>query len=326
MENSYCRWVLVFSVLALSPGSRGARCQLTPDFYHNTCPQLYYIVQHHVFAAMRAEMRMGASLLRLHFHDCFVNGCDASILLDGADGEKFAKPNLNSVRGYEVIDAIKADLESVCPEVVSCADIVALAASYGVLFSGGPYYNVLLGRKDGLVANQSGADNGLPSPFEPIDSIIQKFGAVGLNTTDVVVLSGAHTIGRARCALFRNRLSNFSTTDSVDPTLEASLADSLQSLCAGGDGNQTSALDVTSPYVFDNNYYKNLLMEKGLLSSDQGLFSSPEGVASTKDLVETYSNDSEQFFCNFVWSMIKMGNIPLTGSDGEIRKNCRVAN
>jgi len=326
MENSYCRWVLVCSVLALCLGSRGARCELTPNFYHSTCPQLYYIVRHHVFVAMRAEMRMGASLLRLHFHDCFVNGCDGSILLDGSDGEKFARPNLNSVRGYEVIDAIKADLERVCPEVVSCADIVALAASYGVLFSGGPYYNVLLGRKDGLVANHSGADNGLPSPFEPIDSIIQKFDDVGLNTTDVVVLSGAHTIGRARCALFSNRLSNFSTTESVDPTLEASLADSLESLCAGGDGNQTSALDVTSPYVFDNNYYKNLLTEKGLLSSDQGLFSSPEGVANTKDLVETYSSNSEQFFCDFVWSMIKMGNIPLTANDGEIRKNCRVAN
>jgi len=63
-----------------------------------------------------------------------MQGCDGSILLDGSDGEKFAQPNLNSVRGYEVIDAIKADLERVCPEVVSCADIVALAASYGVLF------------------------------------------------------------------------------------------------------------------------------------------------------------------------------------------------
>lgn len=324
MENSYCRWVLVCSVLALCLGSQAVRSQLTAGFYSKTCPQLYYIVQHHVFSAMRAEMRMGASLLRLHFHDCFVNGCDASILLDGADGEKFAKPNNNSVRGYEVIDAIKADLESVCPEVVSCADIVALAASYGVLFSGGPYYNVLLGRKDGLVANQSGANSGLPSPFEPIDKIIQKFGDVGLNTTDVVVLSGAHTIGQARCLLFSNRLSNFSATESVDPTLEASLADSLESLCAGGDGSQTSALDVSSPNRFDNNYYKNLLTEKGLLSSDQGLFSSPEGVASTKDLVETYSNNSEQFFCHFVQSMIKMGNIP--GSDGEVRKNCRVPN
>ncbi|KAF8646138.1 hypothetical protein HU200_065985 [Digitaria exilis] len=325
-HHSFSRLLLVFSVLALCLGNQGVRCQLSYGYYDSTCPQLYTIVQQHVFAAMRAEMRMGASLLRLHFHDCFVNGCDASILLDGSDGEKFARPNLNSVRGYEVIDAIKADLESNCPEVVSCADIVALAASYGVLFSGGPYWDVPLGRMDGLVANQSGANNGLPAPFEPIDSIIQKFDAVGLNTTDVVVLSGAHTIGRARCVSFSNRLSNFSETDSVDPTLDASLAESLQSLCAGGDGNQTTALDVSSPDMFDNNYYKNLLVQKGLLSSDQGLFSSPEGVANTKDLVQTYGDDGEQFFYDFVWSMNKMGSIPLAGSEGEIRKNCRVVN
>jgi hypothetical protein len=40
------------------------------------------------------------------------------------------------------------------------------------------------------VANQVGADNGLPSAFEPISSIVQKFSDVGLDTTDVVVLSG----------------------------------------------------------------------------------------------------------------------------------------
>ncbi|CAN6305494.1 unnamed protein product [Urochloa humidicola] len=329
MEHAYSRLLLVFSVLALCLGDQGMRCELTYDYYDESCPHLYTIVQQHVFIAMRAEMRMGASLLRLHFHDCF--GCDGSILLDGSDGEKFAQPNLNSVREYEVIDAIKADLESLCPEVVSCADIVALAASYGVLFSRGPYWDVLLGRKKGLVANQSGADNGLPAPFEPIDSIIQKFKAVGLNTADVVVLSAAHTIGRARCALFSNRLSNFSTTDSVDPTLDASLADSLQSLRAGGDGrgdgNQTTDLDISSADVFDSNYYENLLAQKGgLLSSDQGLFSSPEGIANTKDLVQTYSDNNDQFFYDFAWSMIKMGSIPLTGSDGEICKNCRVVN
>jgi len=60
-------------------------------------------------------------------------GCDGSILLDGNNTEKLAAPNLNSARGFEVVDAIKADLEKACPGVVSCADILAIAAKYGVL-------------------------------------------------------------------------------------------------------------------------------------------------------------------------------------------------
>ncbi|WOK97531.1 hypothetical protein Cni_G06239 [Canna indica] len=194
--------------------------------------------------------------------------------------------------------------------------------------SGGPSWRVPLGRRDGLVANQTGANSNLPSPFEPNHSIIAKFAAVGLNTTDVVALSGGHTIGLARCALFASRLFNFSATSSVDPTLDASMAADLVSLCSSSsDGNATAALDRNSTYAFDNHYFKNLLIQKGLLSSDQGLFSSDEGKAATKDLVVTYSNDNQAFFGDFACAMTKMGNIsPLTGSAGEIRKNCRVVN
>ncbi|MCL7023729.1 hypothetical protein MKW94_007701, partial [Papaver nudicaule] len=62
-------------------------------------------------------------------------GCDASILLDDTktfEGEKNALPNRNSVRGYELIDDIKADVERECPLTVSCVDILALAASEAV--------------------------------------------------------------------------------------------------------------------------------------------------------------------------------------------------
>lgn len=50
------------------------------------------------------------------------HGCDASLLLDDTDdtkGEKTAAPNLNSLRRFEVIDAVKTDHEAVCPETVS---------------------------------------------------------------------------------------------------------------------------------------------------------------------------------------------------------------
>ncbi|OVA13079.1 Plant peroxidase [Macleaya cordata] len=270
-------------------------------------------------------MRMAASLVRLHFHDCFVNGCDASVLLDGSDGEKSAFPNVNSVRGFDVVDTIKKAVEDKCSGVVSCADILTIAARDSVLLSGGPTWKVPLGRRDGKVSNQTKANTALPSPFESVDQIIAKFVDVGLNLTDVVSLSGAHTIGLARCATFSARLFNFSGTGAPDTTLHTDMVSDLQTICPqNGDGNKTAVLDRNSTDLFDNHYFKNLLDKKGLLLSDQILFSSDSAINTTKSIVETYSNDSDRFFKDFANSMIKMGNIsPLTGSDGEIRKNCR---
>ncbi|XP_028092437.1 peroxidase 4-like [Camellia sinensis] len=293
--------------------------QLSTNFYSKTCPKLLDTAKSVVKYAVSKERRMGASLLRLHFHDCFVNGCDGSILLDDTSsftGEKTAGPNNNSVRGFNVIDDIKSKVEGICPGVVSCADIVAIAARDSVEVLGGPTWEVKLGRRDSKTASFSAANSGvIPPPFSTLNNLINRFQAVGLSTKDMVALSGAHTIGQARCLLFRTRIYN-------ETNIDSSFAKKKQGSCpfpSGSGDNNLAPLDLESPTVFDNEYYKNLINQKGLLHSDQILHNG----GSTDSLVEKYSQSSNTFNSDFTAAMVKMGDIsPLTGSEGEIRKKC----
>jgi len=63
-----------------------------------------------------------------------------------------------------------------------------------IVQSGGPSWSVLLGRRDSVTANQAGANTSIPSPFESLANITSKFSAVGLDTTDLVALSGITTM------------------------------------------------------------------------------------------------------------------------------------
>jgi peroxidase len=51
---------------------------------------------------------------------------------DGIDSEKDAGPNNGSLDGFSVVDDIKTAVENVCPGVVSCADILAIASQISV--------------------------------------------------------------------------------------------------------------------------------------------------------------------------------------------------
>ncbi|GLT74281.1 hypothetical protein SLA2020_460870 [Shorea laevis] len=299
-----------------------ASAQLSSNFYATTCPNALSIINKAVVSAVSNEARMGASLLRLHFHDCFVNGCDASILLDDTSnftGEKTAGPNNNSVRGFEVIDTIKSQLESSCPGVVSCADIVAVAARDSTVALSGPSWTVLLGRRDSTTASLSTANSDIPSPLLNLSGLITAFSNKGFSTKEMVALSGSHTIGQARCTVFRTRIYN-------ETNIDSNFAKSLQANCpstSGSGDNNLSPLDTTSPTSFDNAYFKNLQSQKGLLHSDQQLFSG----GSTNSQVNAYSSNAQTFKTDFANAMVKMGNLsPLTGSNGQIRKNCRKVN
>ncbi|KAL3830247.1 hypothetical protein ACJIZ3_019049 [Penstemon smallii] len=294
--------------------------QLSANFYSTSCPNLLTIIRTAVNAAVASEARMGASLLRLHFHDCFVNGCDASVLLDDTanfTGEKTAAPNANSLRGFDVIDTIKTQVERACPNVVSCADILTIAARDGTVALNGPSWALALGRRDSTTASLTAANNQIPGPNLNLPALITSFSNKGFTANELVALSGSHTIGQARCTTFRNRIYN-------EANINASFATTTRARCprTGGDNN-LSPLDIVSPIAFNNDYFGNLLTLRGLLHSDQQLFNN----GSTDAQVRAYSTNSAAFFNDFASAMIKMSNLsPLTGTNGQIRRNCRRTN
>lgn len=133
----------------------------------------------------------------------------------------------------------------------------------------------------------------------------------------MVVLSGAHTIGLAACVTFRTRIYN-------DTNIDHTFAAKRQETCplTGGNGN-LAPLDIITPRIFDNSYYKNLMLKKGLIHSDQAIFDG----GSTDNLVLKYSRNQQTFFNDFKTSMINMSNLkPDSGTPLELRKNCRVVN
>ncbi|XP_002992167.2 peroxidase P7 [Selaginella moellendorffii] len=309
-------FVLVL-LLALHGSALGQT--LSSSFYRSSCPNLTTIVRAAVQQAVQAEARIAASFVRLHFHDCFVNGCDASILLDGANLEQNAFPNAGSARGFDIVDSIKSSVESSCPGVVSCADLLALIARDSVVALNGPSWTVVFGRRDSLTASQSAANSNLPPPTLNASALIASFQNQGLSTRDMVALSGAHTIGQAQCTTFKARLYGpFQRGDQMDQSFNTS----LQSSCPSSNGDTNlSPLDVQTPTSFDNRYFRNLQNRRGLLFSDQTLFSG--GQASTRNLVNSYALSQSTFFQDFGNAMVRMGNINvLTGSNGEIRRNC----
>ncbi|KAL6657189.1 hypothetical protein ACP70R_004969 [Stipagrostis hirtigluma subsp. patula] len=318
MASASCLGLLLVLAALASP----ALAQLSSTFYDTSCPNALSTIKSAVTSAVNSEPRMGASLLRLHFHDCFVDGCDGSVLL--ADngtfiGEQTAIPNNGSLRGFNVIDNIKSQVEAVCAQTVSCADILAVAARDSVVALGGPSWTVLLGRRDSLNASKDNAESDLPPPTFDLANLTQSFANKNLNLTDMIALSGAHTIGQAQCKSFRDHIYN---DTNINSTFAASLRGNCPSASGSGDGN-LAPLDATSATTFDNAYYTNLLSQKGLLHSDQQLFNGG-GADST---VQSFASNAAAFNSAFTAAMVKMGNIsPKTGTQGQIRLNCSRVN
>ncbi|XP_021725698.1 peroxidase 5-like [Chenopodium quinoa] len=319
---------IAFSILVILSLTGFLEAQLQRGFYMQSCPMAEFIIKNEVREAFFSDRGYAAGLVRLHFHDCFVRGCDGSVLLDSTPGntaEKDAPANNPSLRGFDVIDNAKAKIENMCPGVVSCADIVAYAARDAVEMAGGFGYDVYAGRRDGRISLESDIKKNLPPAFGDVDLLTKIFASKGLTQEEMVILSGAHTIGRAHCNSFTDRLYNFNSASGQDPSINAAYAAQLQRQCpsVNSDTSTVVPMDPISPFTADTAYYRNILNNRGLFASDQTLASD----AVTKDLVTQYARNPGLWGRKFADAMVAMGQIDvLTGVEGEIRINCRVVN
>nr|ACN60161.1 peroxidase [Tamarix hispida] len=296
---------------------------LSWSFYSSSCPKLEAIVRNHLKKVFDSDVGQAAGLLRLHFHDCFVQGCDGSVLLDGSasgPGEQSDIPNLTlRAEAFKIINDLRALVHKTCGRVVSYADITAIAARDSVNLSGGPYYDIPLGRRDSLnFATTATVLANLPAPTSNATTILAELAKKNLDATDVVALSGGHTIGRGHCGSFTNWL--YPTQDS---TMDKTFAKNLKLTCPTTSCTNTPVLDIRSPNKFDNKYYVNLMNRQGLFTLDEDLYMDK----TTKSIVTSFAINQSLFFEKFVLSMIKMGQFSvLTGTQGEIRANCSARN
>jgi peroxidase len=183
---------------------------------------------------------------------------------------------------------------------------------------GGPTWTVQLGRRDALNASQSAANSNLPGPGSSLDTLITMFGNKGLSPRDMTALSGAHTIGQARCSTFRDRIYN-------DTNINATFAALRQQTCpqSGGDDGALAPIDVMTPEKFDNVYFENLASKQGLFHSDQELYSG----GSQDVLVRVYRRNGGIFATDFAKAMVRMGNLmPSADTPTEIRLDCKKIN
>ncbi|EAZ39908.1 hypothetical protein OsJ_24348 [Oryza sativa Japonica Group] len=290
----------------VQPAYRRPAAGLKADYYHQSCPDMEGIVQRAVKKAIAADSTLAPALLRLFFHDFAVGGIDASVLVDSPGSERYAKAS-KTLRGFELIESIKAELEAKCPKTVKV-----------------DYWPLMYGRKDGRRSSMVDADQYVPMGRESVTDLIAFFESRGLTVLDLAVLSGAHTIGRATCAAVKPRLWDYAGTGRPDASMSPRYGDFLRRKCAAaGDGGYVY-LDADTPTEFDNGYYKNLLRDMGLLETDQKLL--PD--SRTGEFVRELAGARPELIRHqFADSMRRLGAAQvLTGDEGEVRLKCSAIN
>ncbi|GAB0492517.1 hypothetical protein MMPV_003780 [Pyropia vietnamensis] len=175
----------------------------------------------------------------------------------------------------DMLEPIKKDFPD-----VSYADLYQLASVQAIAFAGGPKIPFRFGRKDSLKDAVPTPADRLPDADQRMSHLRDIFYRMGMDDSEIVALSGAHTLGRAHPER------------------------------SGKDGPWTKV-----PIVFDNTYFVEILKEKPdpallRLESDLALLDEPE----TKSLVEKYAADQDAFFADYAKAHAKLSELGVSFS------------
>ncbi|KAG6511921.1 peroxidase 21-like [Zingiber officinale] len=294
------------------------------NYYSKSCPKAEQIVKQEVVKLYNEHGNTAVSWVRNLFHDCMVESCDASLLLETTTSivSEQSKDRSFGMRNFKYVTTIKEALERECPATVSCADIIALSAREGVVMLGGPYIPMKTGRRDSKQSHADVIDKFIPNHNDSMALVLSRFKSLGIDAERTVALLGVHSVGRVHCVNLVGRLY-----PTVDPTIDPEYAKYLLYRCPSPNPDPEAVLysrnDRETPMIIDNMYYKNLLNHKGLLKVDQQLLSYP----ATAQFVKLMAADNSHFYDQFGKAMLSMSeNNPLTGNEGEVRRDCRFVN
>ncbi|CAA6658209.1 unnamed protein product [Spirodela intermedia] len=261
------------------------------NFYKDSCPQAEEIIKEQVGLLYKRHKNTAFSWLRNIFHDCAVESCDASLLLDSTRrtlSEKEADRSFG-MRNFRYLDTIKEALERSALRSSPAPTSSSSLPEKALHFPGGVP----------------------PDHNESISSILDKFNALGINTR------WPHPLRQARPP----------PLPEVDPAINPDHIPHMLKKCPDSIPDPKAVQyvrnDRGTPMKLDNNYYRNILDNKGLLMVDHQLAYD----SRTRPFVLKMAKSEDYFFQEFSRAIqILSENNPLTGTKGEVRKQCNVAN
>jgi len=231
----------------------------------------------------------GPILVRLAWHDAGTyskedgsGGPSGGMRLKGEPSEANFEANNGLDIARDLIQNIKEDLAA----DMSYADFWALSSIVAIEEMGGPKVTFRMGRNDTKKAEEAVPEGRHPDGDKGSDHLREIFYRMGLTDQDIVILSGAHTVGS--CHLDRS----------------------------GFDGAWTE-----DPYKFDNSYFVDMLnkdWKKAESSEGNPQFNSNSNtmmlisdLALMKDekfrvYVDKYADSQEAFFADFSESYQKL--------------------